>query len=263
MKAQNSNTLSLLNSMKMELHGHKKKTTFFSNALKNFINSNGVSPNNLSILEIGCSNGSLVTLPLAEQGYNILGIDLHEPSINQANNNNKFENAAFQLKNLVDFESSEIFDVIILSDILEHVDDPKHLLDLSYKHLSNGGLILVSVPNGFGPSELERKFLEKTKIIKLINLTISFISKIIGRKSSAYNSDSGHIQFFKMKELKNLYKSTNLKIETFQKGALFGGALSYPLGKLLPFIVKPSLFIADKIHFNLVSTWYFSLKKNK
>ena len=253
---------SLLKSIPIELHGHKKKTTFFLNSLESYIKDNNYKSSDLAILEIGCSNGSLVTLPIAEGGYNILGIDLHQPSIDAANAANKFDNASFLYKDLVDFDNDEIYDVIILSDILEHVEDPDYLLRLSTKHLSQNGIILISVPNGYGPSELERKFLEKTRIIHLINFIIGSITRLLGRKSSAYNSDSGHIQFFRMKDLQKLYTSSDLVITSFGKGALFGGGITYPFGKILPFIIKPSLWIADKINLNFVSTWYFSLKRN-
>ena len=252
----------LIDLIPLELHGHRKKTTFFLNTIKDYLRDNKLNDNEISILEIGCSNGSLVTLPLADQGYNILGIDLHKPSIDVANKNNTYSNACFECKDLADFDTSETFNIIILSDILEHVENPDFLLKMSKKHLIDNGIILVSVPNGYGPSELERRFLETTKIMNLINYFTWLIARLIGRKSVAYNSDSGHIQFFKMKDLKNLYNASELEIKSFNKGALFGGGITYPLGKILPFIIKPSLNLADKINSNFVSTWYFCLKRS-
>ena len=252
----------LIDLIPLELHGHRKKTTFFLNTIKDYLRDNKLNDNEISILEIGCSNGSLVTLPLADQGYNILGIDLHKPSIEVANKNNTYSNAHFECKDLADFDTSETFNIIILSDILEHVEDPNFLLKMSKKHLADNGIILVSVPNGYGPSELERRFLETTKIMNLINYFTWLIARLIGRRSVAYNSDSGHIQFFKMKDLKNLYDASELEISSFNKGALFGGGITYPLGKILPFIIKPSLNLADKINSNFVSTWYFCLKRS-
>ena len=98
--------------------------------------------------------------------------------------------------------------------------------------------------------------------MNLINYFTWLIARLIGRRSVAYNSDSGHIQFFKMKDLKNLYNASELEISSFNKGALFGGGITYPLGKILPFIIKPSLNLADKINSNFVSTWYFCLKRS-
>ena len=56
----------------------KKRLLFFLNSLESYIKDNNYKSSDLAILEIGCSNGSLVTLPIAEEGYNILGIELIE-----------------------------------------------------------------------------------------------------------------------------------------------------------------------------------------
>ena len=45
------------------------------------------------------------------------------------------------------FNNQEPFDVVIFSDVLEHVADPAELLRLAAKGLKPGGLVLISVPN--------------------------------------------------------------------------------------------------------------------
>ncbi|MCP4275701.1 MAG: class I SAM-dependent methyltransferase [Gammaproteobacteria bacterium] len=45
------------------------------------------------------------------------------------------------------FDSDERFDVIIMGFILEHVDDPGHLLERYKTFLKPGGRIFISVPN--------------------------------------------------------------------------------------------------------------------
>ena len=46
-----------------------------------------------------------------------------------------------------DFSTSETFDSIILGHVLEHVEDPAHILRLAKSWLSPGGRILAAVPN--------------------------------------------------------------------------------------------------------------------
>lgn len=43
------------------------------------------------------------------------------------------------------------FDVIHLSEVLEHIPNPKHLMDIAYSMLSPQGLICVVVPNEYSP----------------------------------------------------------------------------------------------------------------
>ena len=250
-------------SIPVELHAHKGKVQFFLEELQSYTSEKNGSNCDVKVLEIGCGNGTVVTLPVAELGYTVTGVDLHEPSIALANSKNCFENAQFLCKDLTEFTGDQLYDVVILSDILEHVEFPDELMTMAAGFLKQNGLILISIPNGFGPSELERKFLEFFKIDKLLNWLKSVIGAVVGRKSDAYNADSGHIQFFRMKDIEGLIDAADLILNKKQKGALFGGGITYPIGILFPWIVKPSLRLAQKLPFGAISTWYFSCRSKK
>jgi 2-polyprenyl-3-methyl-5-hydroxy-6-metoxy-1,4-benzoquinol methylase len=47
-----------------------------------------------------------------------------------------------------DFKPPELFNTVIMEHILEHVDNPSHILGLAKKWLAPGGRLLVGVPNG-------------------------------------------------------------------------------------------------------------------
>ena len=250
-------------SIPVELHAHKAKVQFFLEELRSFTAEKNIRNDDVRVLEIGCGNGTVVTLPIAELGYTVTGVDLHEPSIALANSKNCFKNADFLCKDLTELAGDQVYDVVILSDILEHVESPSQLMSMAAGFINQNGLILISIPNGFGPSELERKFLEFFKIDKLLNWLRSIIAAVVGRNSDAYNADSGHIQFFKMKEIEALISASNLILAKKRKGALFGGGITYPLGTVFPWIVKPSLRLAQKLPFEAISTWYFSCRSRK
>lgn len=247
----------------LELHGHRKKLAFFLRSLATFRALRGLSLADTRVVEVGCSNGRNIALPLAEQGYRITGVDIHAPSIAYASAHNTFPNVRFLCQDFADFASDEFFDVVVLSDILEHVEDPLHIILTATKHLAPGGMVLVCIPNGYGPYENEQRLLRVTGLDRLVEGVIRWGKRLLQRrveKQAEYNYDSGHIQFFRMHDFESLATSAGLRIEEQANGALFGGGATYYFGLLLPFIVTPSLWLADQLPSRLASTWYFRLE---
>ena len=86
---------SFFEAVPVEMHGHRKKLEFFAASLQRLAAERGLRPADIAILEVGCSNGRNVALPLAELGYDVTGLDVHEPSIAAANAANRMPNARF------------------------------------------------------------------------------------------------------------------------------------------------------------------------
>ena len=241
----------------LELHGHRKKLEYVLDSVEQLRRARDVKVERIAVLEIGCSNGRILTLPLAERGYDVTGIDLHEPSIAQAVADNTLPNARFICRSAEEFIAVQSFDVVVLSDILEHVGDPRRLLGMAARLLNPGGIVLICIPNGFGPAEIERRMLERTGADRVLLRIRGTVNRLRGRERVAYNNDSGHIQRFRRTDIERLIADAGLRIEDCRKGALFGGAVSYPIGNLLPGLVRVSLALADRLPFACVSTWYF------
>jgi len=247
----------------LELHGHRKKLIFFINSLESYRTQLHHDKCSVSVLEVGCSNGCNISLPLAEHGYRVTGVDIHKPSIDWAKNNNHFKNASFLCQDFSSFSSVEKFDAVILSDILEHVDNPLEIVQSVTSILKKNGIILICIPNGFGPYEIEQRILRLTRLNIVVALAMKWVKLLLGRKTEkqlAYNFDSGHVQFFKLKDIDLIAENVGCEIKETANGALFGGDLTYGFGVLLPFIVKPSLWLASHIPSRFASTWYFKLQ---
>ena len=125
--------------------GQKYKIEYI---LKHFVGKN----KNVSIIDIGCGYGSFLC-HAENNGYkNAKGIDQSRKQIEIARKNglNNVENISLSswLKN----EKSK-FDVIILLDILEHVDttDVLELIAELKQRLHKGGKMIIHVPNGSSP----------------------------------------------------------------------------------------------------------------
>ena len=130
-------------------YAHRKRFLFIKNQIDLYPKS---MP---KILDIGCGSGLLLSLPLAENGYNITGIDPDQSSIDFINKINVFENAKFFKKCIEDCDL-QAFDIIIISEVLEHLERPEELLYEAKKRMHKDSLLIVTVPNGYGHFEIEK-----------------------------------------------------------------------------------------------------------
>jgi 2-polyprenyl-3-methyl-5-hydroxy-6-metoxy-1,4-benzoquinol methylase len=110
------------------------------------------------ILEFGCGTGCMITLPLLSQGVDIYGIDRSRESI--AYGRDIFSRYGFDATRLLFGDVADVherFDVIVASEVLEHVSDDElpGVLALLRERLKDDGKLLVTVPNGFGLFELD------------------------------------------------------------------------------------------------------------
>jgi ubiquinone biosynthesis O-methyltransferase len=100
------------------------------------------------VLDLGCGAGRL-SLFAAKYAKEVFGIDYIEKAIDYANNFaeiTKSKNITFQVGDL-DLFKNEKFDVILISDVLQHVDDPLKTLKQCHKILKKNGLVIISIPN--------------------------------------------------------------------------------------------------------------------
>jgi SAM-dependent methyltransferase len=96
-----------------------------------------------SLLDIGCGNGEFLMYAKA-LGWNVEGIDFDAKAIVSAKKNGI--NARLGGVELYSGES-ELFDVISLAHVIEHVHDPIELLKSSFKLLKKEGVFWIETPN--------------------------------------------------------------------------------------------------------------------
>src|SRR5262249_43419472 len=110
----------------------------------------------LRILDVGCGSGWAVTRFLGGAADQVLGIDLFAPNIAYAQRHFARAGLRFECRTAGSLaESAETFDVIVLADILEPLSEPLSVLRECRRLLAPDGVLLVTVPNGHGPYELE------------------------------------------------------------------------------------------------------------
>jgi len=91
-----------------------------------------------TVLDVGCGNGAL-TYDLAGKAKRVIGIDINSNNINRARQDFKRENITYIAGDATTFDFKEKVDIIVLSNVLEHiqnrVDFLKKLSKLSDKFL--------------------------------------------------------------------------------------------------------------------------------
>jgi 2-polyprenyl-6-hydroxyphenyl methylase/3-demethylubiquinone-9 3-methyltransferase len=100
------------------------------------------------ILDIACGAGFL-TLPLAEAGHQMVGVDLSDSSLAAARKRLKIgASAIFQTANATQLPfEAECFDTVMLMDCLEHFDSPELAVAEAARVLRKGGLMFFHTFN--------------------------------------------------------------------------------------------------------------------
>ena len=179
------NRLALEYSFKNYSHDNHPNRVHSGEYILNNINSSE------RVLDLGCKQGDIAKIISTKAKY-VLGIDYDEKAIKSAIETHQIEEKlefvcaeAYQyLKN-----NETNFDVLILSHVLEHIDNPKEFLSLFSPYFKK---IYVEVP------DFEMNYLN--------NYRKDFNVKLI-------YSDNDHVFEFDRDEITNLLDSCGLKIE--------------------------------------------------
>ncbi len=96
------------------------------------------------ILDVGCSGGALLQVLQEKEFKNIYGIDMSQKAVDVCLKKG-FKNVYALKAEKTHFKDKE-FDIVIASDVLEHIEDPKQALLEWYRILKSGGQLIVFVP---------------------------------------------------------------------------------------------------------------------
>ena len=155
-----------------------KKYNYVIGKIKNIINKDS------SIIDIGCAKGGLLQT-LKNRGYNNLyGIEASNDAIKNLKKYNIDGKSIsiFNIKNI-----NKKFDVVILTQVLEHIYDLAFIKNIIYDILNENGILYIDIPDS--------------------------TSYIINKLNSYYYFDLEHINHFSTKTLEYLFDNLSL-IET-------------------------------------------------
>lgn len=97
------------------------------------------------VLDIGCGNGALAHDIAMKSGAHVVGIDINEKNIEQARVRHSHPKVVYQVGDATAYQVEEQFDVLVLSNILEHLPDRVSFLK-KLVAASCTGRFLIRVP---------------------------------------------------------------------------------------------------------------------
>lgn len=236
--------------------GYGKRLRFVDDAiLRGFPQSKRCQ---LTVLDVGCGNGSQLAIPLAVAGYQVTGVDPHQKSIERGR----------RLAPAVRFHHGVVSDLppgkfhcVIISEVLEHLHAPEALLGAALTYLAESGILIITVPNGYGEFELDSRLYRMLRIDKLVAWLWVNFSKNKNKEYLAGSDDkSPHVQRFTLPRLRRMFERNRLLVTQARGTSLASGPMMVlSFGTSTEFI-RLNVAITDRLPLSLAAGWMFSLR---
>jgi len=158
---------------------------------------------NLKILDVGCGGG-IICEPLARLGAKVTGIDFAPNNIKAAKIHSKKNKLKINYiyKDIEKSKLDEKFDIILMFEVLEHLDNWKKTIKKIKKNLNKDGIVIISTIN--------RNLISKLFAINIAENILNWIPK----GTHDYN------KLIKPEELKNTLSKENFHFNNI-KGLVF------------------------------------------
>lgn len=269
------------------VYAHRKRLRFVVEAIEALREERGKAPADLSLLDVGCGTGIMVTLPLASIGYRITGIDIDQDSIDTARGVNPYPNALFQHADAAALlPSGERFDVVIASEVLEHQADPPAFLRTLRALLQPEGILIVTTPNGYGWFEWEQflwdglglgdwilRWHERwTQLLQWLKAPIKRAIRWQPRPApplarweyltSTNNTASPHLQRFRWSRLKGLLAAAGFTVAQTGKGSLLCGKITHFYLRNRRAFIALNARVADLLPRAFAASWYLMCRSS-
>jgi len=118
------------------------KRSVNTNRVKNILKFLGT---NQKILDIGCNDGT-ITQVMKEMGNEVIGVDFEEVVEIAKRNHHDIQFISFDASNIFPIDDNS-FDVVIATELIEHLIDDELFLNECYRILRPGGRLMLTTPN--------------------------------------------------------------------------------------------------------------------
>lgn len=162
-------------------------------------------PESAMVLDVGCGQGQ-VLVKVAPKAKDIVGVELAPTRIKESIariGRYKVKNTPLVLSDALDLcFRDETFDMVIASEIIEHVISDRRLLQECYRVLKSEGLLIITTPNAFNLYNILRAITSSMKRKH---------TKIIGEFPELLLKNQ-HVRAFNQNALKGRLEETDLTV---------------------------------------------------
>jgi SAM-dependent methyltransferase len=217
-----------------------------------------------TVLDFGCGTGTQLTWPLAEAfpQASFLGVDSDAGTIAWARKQPALANLTYATDDTSGADRR--YDLIIASEVLEHVETPDQLLRHFRDRLNEGGRLVVTIPNGYGPFETMSLIEHLFTLGGVLPLLRRIKHLIVGKPKidstqALTLAISPHINFFSLAAMRTLLRDAGFEVVRFRSRTVFCGfiiewAIRGPL-------VAWNAQLADNLPAWCASDWMFECVK--
>lgn len=130
------------------------------------------------VCEVGFGNGALLAY-LKTEGYRVFGVELQEELVQRANSH-----GATAFTDIEQFSSDLRFDLVLLIDVIEHIDQQKipDFLTSIKARLKPDGKIIARFPNGDSPFGLKNQNGDITHVTVIGSKKLGYFARRAGLK---------------------------------------------------------------------------------
>ncbi len=150
-------------------------------------------PNGTKVLDVGCGGGRLGAVLQQEKGCTVYGVDISAAAVAEARTV-LYASAQMDVAHDSFPFAGERFDVVIFSDVLEHLLDPEGAVNRFWPCLGENGVMIASLPN-------------------VANISIR-LRLLLGQWNYTRSGllDYGHVRFYTLATMRQLWRRCGLQI---------------------------------------------------
>lgn len=215
-----------------------------------------------TVIDVGCGTGDLLTRPLAERFPAIcfIGLDSDEASLQYARSRPSLSNLSFANARQMTSDQAPI-DLIIASEVIEHVESPEEFLGALRARLDSHGRLILTLPNGYGPFEfatLIEALFRASGLFRILRAFKRAVSPPITQQKQMTLAASPHINFFSFSSIRALIARSGFRILTYRPRTVLCG---FGFDQMVTWlrIGNWNARIADKLPAQFSSDWMFVL----
>ena len=204
-----------------------------------FIHRHLSADNVRTILEFGCGSGNILSTLHA---YNkVVGVEIDDQQLARA----LAKKLDVRKANATTYSEGELYDAVIISEVIAHVREPEALLSNAFRHLKPEGLLLLTTPNGYGYFELMLHHLNPRAYLR----RSQFLRKLRGKPPWASGDGRDMCNWHTRKQLLRLTAAAGFSLIDQDNSDFITGS-------------PRDLALASRLPSWAASGWFFALRAN-